>query len=220
MENNNIDRLFQDKLSRYEIAPTKGAWEAVQAQMATKQKPVMWYAVAAAVAVLALVTVLITRSADTLPTGAMAQGKVDHPVPEAPVQWTIPSTIEEASVPVTKVQAVKTRRKASTRNEVALAQEEVTQQREETEVLNVADFNLPSETVAQVEQGISTENEEAIEALPGVSVQITYKSTPPVAAPQKSKIERLWAKARDLKPGEMLGSIRETKNDFFNGKKN
>jgi len=220
MENNKIDRLFQDKLSRYEIEPTPGAWQAVQSQMATRRRPNMWYAVAAAVAVLAVVSVLITRSDEVLPQGAMAEGKIDHPVPQTPVQWNIPTDANDPQPQTVSTERVKPRNSTTVPSELAHVQEPVTQPSGESELLNVPDFTMPSEAVAQVESEPATDREEAIEALPGVSVQITYKSTPPVAAPQKSKIEKLWAKARDIKPGDMLGSIRETKNDFFNGKKN
>ena len=74
MENNKIDRLFQDRLSRYEMEPSAGAWEAVQAQLAPQRRPIMWYAVAAAVAVL-VITYMIVMS-----LGAEAYSRFRVPV--------------------------------------------------------------------------------------------------------------------------------------------
>ena len=58
--------------------------------------------------------------------------------------------------------------------------------------------------------------------LPQLQVQITYKAdaSPSVLEEDKTRVGKLLAKARQIRPGEMLASIRETKNDFFNGKKN
>jgi hypothetical protein len=226
MENNKIDRLFEDKLSRYEIDPSPAAWEAVHAQIDSTKRPVMiWYSVAAAIAAVAVVAVLVLRNDTTeLTSGQMVSAQADYPKQMEPVTWDIPqpSSKVEDSAPVQSVRKQPRVVPANAdvpRNET-LAQSTISLQKEELiETLELIELNADLDAMAHVNVLDTTEELETIQTPPGVSVQITYKATPPVMVDEKSKIEKLWAKARDIRPGDVLGNIRESKNEFFNGKK-
>ncbi len=226
MENNKIDRLFEDKLSRYEIDPSPAAWEAVHAQIDSNKRPVMiWYRVAAALAAIAVVAVLVLRKDTTeITSDQLANVQADYPQQMEPFTWDIPqpSIKVEESAPVQPVRKQPRVVPASVdvpRNET-LAQAPTSLQKEELiETLELIELNADLDAMAHVQMADATEELETIQAPPGVSVQITYKATPPVMVDEKSKIEKLWAKAKDIRPGDVLGNIRETKNDFFNGKK-
>lgn len=227
MENHKIDRLFQDKLSRHEVAPSPQAWEAINAELKKDNKPMVWLSIAASIALVATIGWLLMRNdQEVVSTGVQTYAAVDQPSPQAPHEWNLElptekqlevKPIEKVKKPVKQVKPVV---EMDTMNET-LAQQSVEQKQEdsfiEIESLGMdAMANLTEDTQPEMTELDTT----PIESLPGVSVQITYKASPPVKVEEKSRIERLWAKAKEIRPGEVLADIRETKNDFFNGKKN
>ena len=83
------------------------------------------------------------------------------------------------------------------------------------------DFNRLNEEVAIIVEESTTPIIQS-ESLPQLQVQITYLAGESSAdlVEERTRVGKLWDRARQIKPGEMLASIRETKNDFFNAKKN
>ena len=221
---NKIDRLFQDKLARYEVTPTPQAWEKVKAELDGKGKPMIWLRIAASVALLMVSAFLILRSTESVPSESSTFVTPDHPMPLANFQWNLPEIEPRDEVKKeAKLAPIKTK----------LVVKETLASVEETQKAIRSFDNL--QTIPEMPLIIEIELEEAVavlevvnrvdnkvEALPQFQVQITYKaSESPVELPeQKTKVGKLWAKARQIKPGEMLASMRETKNDFFSGKKN
>lgn len=224
MENHKIDRLFQDKLSRHEVDPSPQAWEAINAELKKDNKPMVWLSIAASVALIATIGWLMLRNdQEASPSGVQSYAAADQPSPQPTYEWNFelqaekkPQQVETVKKTVKQVTPAVEKRPSE-----ALAQQSNDQKIEEplVEIESIgldAMANLTEEPVTEEVQLDTT----PIQSLPGVSVQITYKATPPVKVEEKSRIEKLWAKAKEIRPGEVLADIRETKNDFFNGKKN
>lgn len=222
MENHKIDRLFQDKLSRHEVDPSPQAWEAINAELKKDNKPFFWLSIAASVAILATVGFLFTRKGqETLPMD-YANHAVDQPTPQPQYQWNLSIPEKEVQTeeakPVKKYvpKVMKPSSKETLAKQVETSFDEFMPEVESLGLDAVADVVIED---VQDEEMLELDTA-PIQSLPGVGVQITYKATPPAPVEEKSRIERLWAKAKEIKPGDVLADIRETKNDFFNGKRN
>jgi hypothetical protein len=228
MENHKIDRLFQDKLSRHEVDPSPQAWEAINAELKKDNKPFIWLSIAASVALVATIGWFVLKNEQVGEINVHAYATVDQPSLRNAYEWNLPLPAENSVVPKQETKKVVKSEKAKRTSEFVgkenVAVEVTAPKLNGDEVLldiepigMDAMANIVEEPMVVVESELDTT---PIQSLPGVSVQITYKATPSVPVEEKSRIERLWAKAKEIRPGEMLADIRETKNDFFNGKKN
>lgn len=240
MEKNKLDRLFEDKLSRHGVEPSAEAWQNVQAGL-QKKSPMLWvYRVAAAV-VLIVLAVWIVRREDTQPndTRLHAQQQQEVVAPLAQTTPTNPEVIADENQPEEKPEvqdhqprAQSVKKKLRPQAATSIAQVPVHQPVKEEDVRLPVLEPLRTEAVAEVIVDVQPLDEalhldtEPIQELPGVKVQITYKAGGPDPLPgqsveeEKSKLGRLWAKAKEIKPGEVLASVRETKNEFFDSKLN
>lgn len=218
-----IDKLFQDKLARHETAPTRQAWDQVKTELGGKGKPIIWLRIAASVVLLAVSAFLIFRSV-RVPIESSVFVTLNQPTPLENFQWNLPE-IEP------KIEETKEENLTSIQPKLVVKETfSITEETQET-TESIADLQTMPETpmvietkfkeaVAVLETGSPTNNQ--VEALPKFRVQITYRASEfLVKSPkQKTKIGWLWAKSQQVNPGEMLVSMRQKKNDFFNGKKN
>ncbi|MEQ9232299.1 MAG: hypothetical protein RIF46_16580 [Cyclobacteriaceae bacterium] len=220
MENKKLDRFFQEKLARHETTPSNEAWNQISAELKGKKRPVVWMRVAAAILILAVSAVAVIQLNDnSTTTGEVVYINPDHPVKiETPV-FELPVFEKVETVPVEK-KTTPARNQKSARQFAAV---EKTSEPETIELLDAPEIH-PIESMALIEMPEPEIIEEVDEAalLPQLSVQITYiASSQPepdtLKTDDKTKMGKLIAKAREISPGDMIASIRETKNNFFNG---
>ncbi|MCP4459995.1 MAG: hypothetical protein GY816_18525 [Cytophagales bacterium] len=222
---NKIDRLFQDKLARHEALPTPQAWEQVEANIKGNGKSTVWLSIAATVTLLAVSAFLIFKSNEGLQADSSASVTPDHPQPLAEFHWKLPG-IEQKSEINNKVRVAPIISKLDTKEVFAEVElnEKVLDKVEEPQVIREMPVITPldmKESVAVLEETNSTPDSIS-ESLPQLQVQITYLAgeSSTDETEEKTKVGKLWDRALQIKPGEMLASIRETKNEFFSGKKN
>jgi hypothetical protein len=227
MENHKLDRLFQDKLSRHEVDPSPQAWEAINAEIRKDNKPMVWLSIAASVALIATIGWLVMRNdQEVVLSGEFANHIFDQPSPQSPYEWNLPLSAEKQPAQQVEVKKVVKKKITVEREEIpmmeTLAQQNIEPMMVE-DLLQIESIgldamaNITGEPMVVEESPLDTT---PIQSLPGMGVQITYKASVPAPVEEKSRIEKLWAKAKDIKPGDVLADLRETKNDFFNGKKN
>lgn len=218
MESKKLDRLFQDKLARQEVSPSDDAWNQISSELNQEKRPVVWMRVAAAIVILAISAVVVVQLNNEPRTGVLAGINPTHPVIEEQT-WDFPEIKKTEPVKVEQKATLVKRQPKQTQFAAVETRETVIEQ----EVLELPELT-PIQSVAIIEVSEPELSEEEIleETLPQLSVQITYIAS---HAPEqdttktddKTKVGRLIAKAREISPGEMLASIRETKNNFFNG---
>ena len=222
---NKIDRLFQDKLARQTVDPTENAWEQVKAELDGESHRKVWFAIAASVTLLAVSAVLIFGSIRKNNIDATAGIHVDQPTPAAEFQWNLPE-IEYKDEIIPEVINERPRIEPVIREMVAEVEtsKEVLPEVIDSQIVSEMPVLTPldiAETIVLANE-VKPDLEDQMTKLPQLQVQITYKAdeSPVVVEEDKTQVGKLLIRARQFKPGEMLASIRETKNDFFNGKKN
>ncbi|MGI9541724.1 MAG: hypothetical protein ACR2MX_00615 [Cyclobacteriaceae bacterium] len=91
MSNDNLDRLFEQKLSGHKIAPSAGAWNKLESRLQKKRKPFwLWSRMAAALLLLALFGWLVIGLVDNPSSGPNQVAEQD--------QISQPSTPEASAV--------------------------------------------------------------------------------------------------------------------------
>lgn len=82
MDQQNIDRLFREKLGHLEATPAESSWSAVEKSIVRKKNKALYYAVAASLALLCICSfVLYKTMQDNVHKGASVMASaIDHPV--------------------------------------------------------------------------------------------------------------------------------------------
>jgi len=225
MDQQNIDRLFREKLDALEITPSEGAWTQVEKQIQTKKAPTFYW-IAASVTLL-LLSWLIWPAQDQS-TGTYAASEVDHPMIEMQPDFNVPVAItleEEKEVKritpkirkpaqTSKIQTLLATNKEDkvTEDRVELSEQIETKTmvvQEELKVPIIEDTVLPEN---EMEKMMSTAK---ITYIASSNKELTYESE------QKSDttnaIKKFIAFAEKIDPGEMLADIKTAKDNLLNG---
>jgi len=220
---NKLDRLFKEKLGRNEVSPTPQAWNQLKDVIGEQGKPKFWLSIAASVVLLAVSTLLILSPSESSEVRSGTVVTPDYPMPLAEFEWNLPA-FEEAVEVKEEDKTTRVRSKFETTETVA----KVKTPKEAVEKTNNLEAIPELPTVeSDVQEAIAVvdlkkhEGTNPMEASAHFQVQITYQASevPAEVTDEKTRVGKLFAKARQIKPGEMLASLRETKNDFFNGSK-
>lgn len=220
MDEQNIDRLFREKLGGLEVAPSTPSWNLVEKQISgRKNKPYYW---AAAVVLLVAVFSLLPDSENIADT--IASHEINHPV-EA-IQ-------KEMGMPVA----------TSLQNKVSKPRIEITKKEHLTQDLEPVDNGKsadprPAETIsgkiqeALASEAVSPSSTLALEQ-PITPVLSDKKELPPIKityiASQKrsfkgdskkidtpSNLQKLIAFTEKIDPAEMLANMKSAKDQLIN----
>ncbi len=225
---NKIDRLFQDKLARHATTPSLEAWEQVRTEISGESNLKVWIGIAASLILIGVSAALIFNNSESSSMEFSVSVTSNGPAPLADYQWNLPETItkvvEEEQPEKERLKEVSTEVRHESRTALAVIESENLVENNEESIENQLDIVPQPELI----EGTALVKEKTIpriveeELLPQLQVQITYRASesPITTNEEKTKVGKLLAKARQIKPGEMLASIRETKNDFFNNKRN
>jgi hypothetical protein len=222
MKANKIDQLFREKLDAHEVQPSAQAWEQLQARLGHKKTPVVvwFYRVAAAVVIFGVVGYLVFRTDnptanDLADVKRPAETNVVQPEVENPQEnqdeTTLP--VEQKQEQVIEKPIKKQSDKKETPAQTLPAQTEL-----------VAHVDVPEKATVVETPEVNTPEVEATEKPISIApIQIKYVasviSEEPKEKEERSVLGKIWDKAKDLKEGgEVLASIRETKNNFLERK--
>ena len=224
MKNKELDRFFQEKLARHELSPSPDAWAQVSGELSERKRPIVWMRIAAAVVVLALSGVLIYQfflhentSSEKLVAGA------DYPPSIEGLEWTWNLQSNEQTTETVATDSIPMRKETNGFEEELLAEEVESLAEESTDdielispeispirELQMADLEVDDFDLLQLE-----------DPLPEVTVRFTYiaHEEPTVEEPvdERSRMAKIIDKARDMTPGTMIASIRETRSELLNG---
>ena len=211
MENHKIDQLFAEKLRRTEVTPSADSWGQVQSQIKPSNKGV-WMKVAAALIPVAVVAYFLIPS-DTTESAQIAST-------ENGIEQVIEENMESVELPVKQEQDEKQTIipvQASKPVVMEMVASAVVQEEPEfnAEMPPAVDRRIAS-IVANDVVGLSDFH--PIPENP-FNVQIVYIASNSTVD-SRTGFEKLWDRAKGLKPGDMWASIRDTKNDFLSGSKN
>ncbi|MEM7298222.1 MAG: hypothetical protein AAF391_08155 [Bacteroidota bacterium] len=228
MDQQNIDRLFREKLDGLEVTPSNQAWSQVEKQIRpTKSRAIYW--VAASITLL-FVSWLVWPEQSHLDNGLILS-TIDHPVALDAPELAIPVAIDLDKVEKQEVQVVKKSivTPLNTMKQVQVAkvdvqlpqQEEISFEEIETQETVAIEEVVPT----PLEEIIATPVVEEIQEEPLKTVKITY------IASANQKLEQTEAQKNDstgvlkkfiafagkIDPGEMLADMKTAKDNLING---
>src|ERR1044071_9398011 len=207
---NKVDKLFKEKLEEHSLQPSAQAWEKVEAHLGKKNKIVLWTRVAAAIAVMGLLTFVAINwnKCYKQPTKEIVKEQIknDEGVKEQGEQ-----KVEPAPLAVDKQKEIRKERKAQPKVAAPVAEQPVEQ------VAIVPIPEMVEETVPQVVQ--ETKKEKGITltySLPALKKQEAPAEpvVAEVADPKKKGFERVIEIAKEVKNGDALGELRQAKDDI------
>lgn len=227
MDQQNIDRLFREKLDGLEVNPSSQAWSEVEKQIRPTQSRTMYW-VAASVTLL-FVSWLVWPEQTQVGNEVFISG-IDHPIAPKSEEYSIPVAVELSKVDKQEAQpimkAVVKPVNTTPNVQVALVEEPAPQQEEisfeEVETKEV----VAVEEVEQLplEEVITPELEEIVEESIK-TVRITYiASASQKLQPNETQkndstgvLKKFIAFAGKIDPGEMLADMKTAKDNLING---
>ncbi|WP_436517545.1 hypothetical protein [Ekhidna sp. To15] len=226
MDQQNIDRLFREKLGQLEVTPSAKGWSQVEKQIRPKKTPIVYW-VAASVSLL-FISWMVWPEA-TEPTLTTVASEVNYPVNQELPSFELPviKTQEEDKVkslpqPVQKTQNQVIQEPQFAVNETKDEKSDIIKDvAPEIEELNA------SHAVAEVELEepvILEEVKDEVEKPTFRAVKITYiasagKSTKEDVQKNDSTgvLKKFIAFTEKIDPGDMLADIKTAKDNLLNG---
>ena len=201
MGQNNIDKLFNKHLRNHQMSPGSANWDMLQARLHKKNNHTLLYKVAtAAVFVVSVASAWLWVREMQQPT-AYLLAKVDHPV--APTMNEMPN-FDNTYMAISASTAKKTLRKISAYNGMTV----ITPVRKAV-IFEKVNIPLPSLKLEKIESPKLPRS--------SLSFKITYIAGNPPKQDTTKRIRKFITMINNLTPLELLGSLRQTKNDFLSG---
>ncbi len=225
MDQQNIDRLFREKLHGNEVKPTPNAWTEVEKQLGNKRKP-FYYWIAASTVLFVISWVLWPQQ--EINYRSISAQEIDHPKLE---DTFIQSTPIAAKLPVN---AIKVKPKVKSRPKVETIKPLLaTADPDEVEnMMSVAMMEEESKSdLMEVQETKDTATNSNDYAFPEEketpvykTVKITYiasnknrVSQDQVKADSAGVFKKFIAFTEKIDPGEMLADIKTAKDNLLNG---
>jgi len=222
--NNNVDKLFKEKLGEHSLPPSAQAWEKVEAHLTKKNKGIVWFRVAAILALLSLFTFVLLKNGREEGIKQMA---TQHPVKAEKEKTPASITKEEPAKeePVLAQQAIKKedhtvadqKKQPITQHEPLIAKTNAEQpaalpEEKQMEVPVIA-------TEATVAQAAPQKSIKLTFSLPALketeSPQAMVAATTAAPEEKKTTLQKAVEKANEIRTGDVLRSLRDAKNDLF-----
>lgn len=220
MDQQNIDRLFREKLDHLEVAPSANAWSQVEKQIRPKKTPI-YYWVAASVSLL-LISWIIWPSAQNQDYTLIA-GEVSHPIYQGTPEFVVPVVESESTDEKVDPINIKDSTPKVQFAHDKVNKEEVKDMVEEMPIMEVEAKTMVAE--AEVEQPvILDEIKEQVNKPDFRTVKITYiasagndVSTEIQKSDSTGALKKFIAFAERIDPGDVLADIKTAKDNLLNG---
>lgn len=220
MDQQNIDRLFREKLDDFEITPSPKAWNEVEKRIG-KKKNYTFYWIAASISLLAISWVVWpVQKSDSV---GIASYEIDHPTLMQSPEMRVPVAAELDEIDEPEVRAT-TIRKEPKIQLVATEKVEVIEKNNDDKL--ILDQVEKKTIVATVEPDMLPINEisETVDIIePKISaVKITYIATnkdeinkKELKSDSTGVLKKFIAFTEKLDPGEMLADIKTAKDNLL-----
>lgn len=220
MDEQNIDRLFREKLGGLEVAPSTSSWNLVEKQISgRKNKPFYW----AAAAVILVSAIILLPDRENI-TNTIASHEINHPVEAIQKEMGMPVAI---SLPI----------KANQSRVEIIEKEHMTQAIEPVDNVKYADVEPTETIVGEFREALASETGSPSSTLPmeqSTSPELSDKKELPAIkityiASQKrsikgdsqkidtpSNLQKLIAFTEKIDPAEMLANMKSAKDQLIN----
>jgi cytoskeletal protein RodZ len=223
---NKVDKLFKDKLAEHSIQPSAQAWEKVEAHLGKKNRMVVWLRVAAALAVMGLLTFVVVnrnRNYEETKQELVTTQEVTKDEVIKDEGTKIPATTDETP----KAQSTKVKKQtAGSKVIIPAIEQPVEQIAVETGVRSQepGDRSQESGDRSQKTEDGRQKTEAGRQTKKGITLTYSLPSIkkpespaePLIADEKKTAFERVLQIAKEVKNGDnALGDLREAKDQIF-----
>ena len=215
-----VDKLFRDKLAGHREVPSAAAWNKVEAKLAKKNNRLIWWRIAAVLALAALLSLALLKyptqtGASELTVKEPEKTIAPAEAPEATAKVEVPApTVEPTPTPVEVPGINRTRRVAK----VSAKPSKKEVHADLTPELAVAEVNI-KETVEAAPAVSDTPAKASVVltyTLPSIKPSTSETANAAVDAEPQKGIQKLWEAAKVVKNSDNpWGELREAKNELL-----
>ncbi|WP_420317982.1 hypothetical protein [Ekhidna sp.] len=224
MDQQNIDRLFREKLDQMEVTPSSKSWSQVEKQIRPKKTPVLYW-VAASISLLIMSWFVWSDRPSQTETFNPIASEVNHPLPSRTPEFIVPVVKAEDKKPVIK-KSPEPRKESTIQPQFAENSEKATNEDklEELPILEVESKTMVA--TEDVEKPEILENvKESINKPEFRTVKITYIASSNNNSVQANTektdstgvLKKFIAFAEKIDPGDVLADIKTAKDNLLNG---
>ncbi len=215
---NKVDKLFKEKLGEHSLSPSAKAWEKIEANLAKKNKGVIWFRVAAVLALVGLLTFIWIRKEKTALPDQMAnqdQVKTEKekpaPVKEKAAKQLLPSITQQT---VKKENNTLSKKKHQNTINPEPVSPKTNNEQPALAVMNEKKEEVPVITTEVKSAQVTTPKSIKLTfSLPSLKEEVN-EAEQAVAATEEKK-STLQKAVNDIRTGDVLGSLRDAKDDLF-----
>jgi hypothetical protein len=212
---NKVDSIFKTKLEEHSLPPSGKAWEKLEANLSKKNKAIIWFKLAAAVALIGIFILALLQwmdKGDTQPTLVIENSK-----PKTP-EVTQPETVKTQKAPSNRVETNKSVASTTPSKKKKQKEEEKLSAKAEEPVLiseKKEEIITGNETLQKVEKVASEKSITLVFTLPTIKSKTNIEEGVAVAEEKKTALQKVVETANDIRTGDVLGDLREVKNELF-----
>jgi len=216
---NKVDKLFKDKLGDHVLPPSAQAWEKIESRLSKKNRSVLWIRIAAALALVGLLTFsLLQLNKDNQSKQPLTEQKQE--IKSQPLN----ELRENELIVVEKKEKVVKQGKRQHKFPVPDQEQkpkviEAVKEQLQNSVAQAEENSVKQEIIEKPVTVASNEKKKSIKltySLPSIKKEI--EQTEQVAAVtegKKTTLQKAVETARELRSGDVLGSIRDAKDELF-----
>lgn len=215
----NTDKFFERLVGDHRLEPGSQAWEKIETNLAKKNRVVIWWRVAAVVAVAAVALWWLVRPDVSEPTlSRTIETPVEQPKAETTVRAEKTEVAQRVELPVKK----QTKKPAAVVESPTIQAEQQTNEQPTVAETFGADAAVPVETVIDTQEPTAVAVNEVkpmvlVYELPALADATTDVAVAePPAEEKQSPLAKAWAVAKDTKNGEgLFAELDKVKHNLF-----
>ena len=224
---NKVDRLFKEKLNEHAIPSSTHAWGKVEAHLTKKNKGIIWFRVAAVLALVSLLTFVLMKNGKEQPqqmastpakAAVKANEKASSTIPHAELTLTQQEIRKEDNIVSKKQKQIINKSEPKQKQEQLLIQTRVAQTTVVTDEKKIGTSVIIPNEVAVAAQTTSQKSIKLTFSLPTLKTTNNEREEVMVAAipeEKKTTLQKAVDRANEIRTGDVLGSLRDAKNDLF-----
>jgi hypothetical protein len=211
---NKVDSIFKTKLEGHSLPPSGKAWEKLEANLSKKNKAIIWFRLAAAVALIGIFTVAMLQwmdKGDAQPTLVIEDSK-----PKTP-EVTQPETVKTQKAPSNRVETTKSVASITPTKKKQKNQEKLSAKADEPVVIseNKEEIITAIEPLEKAEKVASEKSITLVFTLPTIKAKTNIEEGVAAVEEKKTALQKVVETANDIRTGDVLGDLREVKNELF-----
>ncbi len=216
---NKVDKLFKDKLSEHSLPPSAQAWGKIEANLAKKNKGIIWFRIAAVLALFGLLTFVWIRNGNDKDMLPQMANKKPAEVKKKNPELNNKKKEEKPFVARNTSKEEKQGKTASKKEKQTIIQQEPVSAKtnDQTAVALMEEKKVEVPVITNEVNTAQVKTQKSIKltfSLPSLKAD-TQEPEQAIAATPEEKKSTLQKAVNDIRTGDVLGSLRDAKDDLF-----